>query len=364
MKLPYDLNEYNEQALHDKMLESAPPGVDLSEGNMFYDHTRPSAIVISEYAEFVLPNSLMQKWPQTATGDFLDMHGLQIGLPRRLATTASGTVTIVAKEDVNLPVGTVFIALGDKTNDPLYFRTTVRATLKKEEEKEIAVTSDGVGTKHNLPDGAITIAEEGYTDVVNVVDSTITTPAIDDEDDETYRDRILYFWRNRPSSGTVNDYKIWAKEVSGVGDVEVESVWEGGGTVKVLITDSDGKVADEDLIDAVQRYIDPINGKGLGKAPIGAWVTVGTMDSVSVDVSIANLSVLRGHNKSAVAKKIKDNIDDYFGSVSAIKHNQVVSIIIKTEGVNDFGAVSLNGEQKNIELGVHTRATVGDFAYE
>lgn len=364
MQLPYNKDKYSERSIHDRMMEYAPEGIDLSEGHMFWDHTRPSAVVLSEYAEFVLPNALMQKWPQTATGPYLDMHGDMIGLPRREATHAEGYVTVEAKSNVSLPAGVIFITYGDDHDNPLYYVSKNNVKLNEGDTEEIAVVAEQTGTGSNIPDNSIDNVEDDYTAVIEVVSSRDIKGAIDDEDDETYRGRILDFWRNRPSSGTVNDYKMWAKEVEGVGDVEVESVWEGGGTVRVLITDVEGKIANEELIKKVQAHIDPVPGKGLGKAPIGAWATVATMEGVTVDIVISNITVVRGRDKDEVAQSIKSNIDNYLSATNYINYNMIVSITIKTTGVNDFSELTINGKKDNIELSKTSRATIGVFDYE
>ena len=60
--------------------------------------------------------------------------------------------------------------------------------------------------------------------------------------------------------------------VEGVGAVKVFPLWNGRGTVKVVITGPDLTEAPEALVRKVQEYIDPEPGMGKGKAPVGATV--------------------------------------------------------------------------------------------
>lgn len=73
--------------------------------------------------------------------------------------------------------------------------------------------------------------------------------------------------------------------LDGVGGTVVIPVWNGGGTVKLIIINSDFGVASSALVKAVQEAIDPDpQGTGSGIAPIGHTVTV--VSAVGKTVSI------------------------------------------------------------------------------
>lgn len=48
----------------------------------------------------------------------------------------------------------------------------------------------------------------------------------------------------------------------------------GNGTVKVIVAGNNGMQLDDTIVQKVKQYIDPEDGQGSGKAPIGARVTV------------------------------------------------------------------------------------------
>ena len=58
--------------------------------------------------------------------------------------------------------------------------------------------------------------------------------------------------------------------------MKVYPVWNGGGTVKLVIINSEYQKPSPELVDQVQTIIDPVQnqGMGLGVAPIGHVVTV------------------------------------------------------------------------------------------
>lgn len=59
----------------------------------------------------------------------------------------------------------------------------------------------------------------------------------------------------------------WANEIAGVGGVEVAPLWKGPGTVGLYLIDTDKRAASQDIVDAVQQYIDPSqDGQGEGAA--------------------------------------------------------------------------------------------------
>ncbi|HEK5039664.1 TPA: baseplate J/gp47 family protein, partial [Clostridioides difficile] len=72
-----------------------------------------------------------------------------------------------------------------------------------------------------------------------------------------------------------------------VGGVKVYPVWNGGGTVKLVIINSNFKVPSTDLVNLVQEEIDPLQnqGEGLGLAPIGHRVTVEGVTSTTINIS-------------------------------------------------------------------------------
>ena len=75
--------------------------------------------------------------------------------------------------------------------------------------------------------------------------------------------------------GNVADYKERVNAMNGVGGVKVYPVWNGGGTVKLVIINSEFNVPSAELVGQVQTAVDPVqnSGRGVGIAPIGHVVT-------------------------------------------------------------------------------------------
>ena len=97
----------------------------------------------------------------------------------------------------------------------------------------------------------------------------ILIPGEDEETDESLRQRFYETTNEKAFGGNIVDYQNKTKEIAGVGAVKVTPCWNGGGTVKLTILDSNFNKATDILIDKVQDTICPgLSADGLGVAPI------------------------------------------------------------------------------------------------
>lgn len=92
--------------------------------------------------------------------------------------------------------------------------------------------------------------------------------------------------------GNVAQYRQWAKEIAGIGGVQVYPVWAGGGTVKLSIIDTDYNPASTEFCQTILEMFDPENsgventrGLGLGIAPIDHKMTISTPLPRTINVS-------------------------------------------------------------------------------
>lgn len=345
-ELPKEIQGFTEEAIHEKMLNVAPLNIDVSEGSMFYDHTRPVAMMLDEAINFRLKHTLAVAFVQFAYGDYLEWHGEPIGVDRRPATYSTAILEFRGKEGTRIDRNTLVYTLGDEDEEVIYYRTD-----------DVAVITDGVATvsatalnagseSRVAPHTLIGVKING----VQVTNPESSIGGFDEEDDESYRLRIMERNQNKPSSGTIDDYKRWAKEVEGVGDyLIVKPLHDGPGTVLVLITDADGGVADEHLIRTVQEYIDPVPGKGEGRAPIGAHVTVGTVSVVPILIKVS-IVVEQGHEEELVMKEVEQRIKTNASESSTIIYTQIGAVIAKTPGVYDYHDLFINDSTANVIL--------------
>ena len=84
--LPAFLQKHSTDDIHEKMRAILPPDLDMSEGGHAWNMTRPTALVVAELCEFVLPEVIKLIFPEWSYGEFLDGHAKARGITRRPAT--------------------------------------------------------------------------------------------------------------------------------------------------------------------------------------------------------------------------------------------------------------------------------------
>ena len=359
-KIPKFLEDATEEHFTELALSVAPPKIDTSEGQMYFDHTKSSAMIGAEITQFHMPIALQMMFPQFATGIYLEWHGAPYRIFRRGATRATEIVKVESKkEGQEIPKGVIVYTLGDDTESAKEYRTTENAIIENGSAL-IPIEAVEKGAIGNTAAQTIVGAQSGY-EIDSVINYQPVTGGFEAENDESLRGRILSRIALAPLSGARRDYERWAKEVDGVGDVIVQPLWAGPQTVRVLITDNSNEIANEDLIRRVKEYIDPTEFEGLGEgqAPIGAIVTIDTIELMSVEVS-AHIYFEEDADPTMTIERLKDNINQSWRNTSVIRISEVGAIFIKTEGILDYRDLTLNGQVNNIELTESQRAVVGE----
>jgi uncharacterized phage protein gp47/JayE len=137
---------------------------------------------------------------------------------------------------------------------------------------------------------------------------------------------------------------LWATEVSGVGDAKVFPLWNGPGTVKVILVDTDKKPASPELVSAVTEHIE-------AERPIGATVTV--LPATGVPVSVTATVVLdAGFVLNDIQATFEQKLVEHFAQLAFkqtyVSHAQVGSILLSIPGVMDYSNLLLNGAANNV----------------
>lgn len=149
-------------------------------------------------------------------------------------------------------------------------------------------------------------------------------------------------------------------KLNGVGDTKVIPAWDGGGTVKLIIINSDFDKASDTLVSEVQEAMDPLSdrGNGSGIAPIGHTVTVVTVKEVPITVSV-NIVYKEGYSWSRLGEDIKAAIEAYLLEMRkdwanqfflSVRITQVEARLLKIEGIVDISDTKINGVADNFTL--------------
>lgn len=208
---------------------------------------------------------------------------------------------------------------------------------------ELTATCTTAGSIGNVKAGEINrfpVTLPGLTAVENITDFTGGYDAESDADLlERYLEKV-----SRPNvSGNKYHYIEWAKEVVGVGEVRVIPLWNGAGTVKVVIVDTDNQPADAELIEKVKTHIDE-------NRPIGADVTVVSATALTVNITVK----LTTDETPDIQQKIEESIKSYL-SIDALKrayisYAKIGSLILSVPGVEDYTNFKINGGTANITI--------------
>lgn len=318
--------------------ETAGDKVNIIEGGFVWDTLSANAKEFEKaYAEMAL--IIEASFPQTSWGDWLTKKAEEHGIIRQEATNSSVILTITGQAGVAVSEGALF-----STNDGKNFITVETKKIESTGTVDIKAQSQDVGTSCNVDAETITKIPMSIYGVSAVTNKNSAYDGFDEETDEELLERLLFKVRQPATSGNKNHYIIWATNVEGVGGVKVLPLWNGNGTVKVIITNAENEIASEDLIAKVQNYIDE-------QKPIGATVTVVSPKPLNIDIG---LKVTKG---SGNPNEIKNVVNDFFKTTAFereyVSYAQVGKVILEkatTTGVQDYSNLTLNNKTENIAL--------------
>ena len=177
--------------------------------------------------------------------------------------------------------------------------------------------SDTMTLNGQIP-GAETVAT--ITDILNI--------GVEQEDLETYRQRVLFAERAATGGSNVADHKIWAEEVAGVKKAfpysgkpfeTIQTSYPGDRTVYIEATtaiDPDG-IAPQSLLDDVRDSLneDPVTGASrpaLGLEDCNLYVL--SIERVPFDVTIINL-LIDPENLDEAEQNIEEGLELYFKNI-------------------------------------------------
>lgn len=340
------------EEIQGRMMENLPEDIDDMPGGFPYDFTMPTALEKSELIQFHMVRVLMLMFPQFAWGDWLDYHGAQANLTRRAGRQAEGILHIEGNIGTVIPARTIFCTAATDENSSVLFATDEDITIE-DGTADINITAVEAGKESNVMAGTVVLAEIPINGITSITNPEALKGGTDEEDDEAYRARILEAYASETMNvGNNGDYVRWAKEVAGVGSASIIPEWDGPGTVKLVIIDTNGEPASKDICDEVYSYIMRPESSIDRKAPIGAVLTVVGPDVLNLDyvckVKLKEEAVLE--DVKAAFQKL---LEDYYLTAEdegVLKFAKICSALINTEGVFDFSEVTVNGGTANITL--------------
>lgn len=273
------------------------------------------------------------------SGQYIDKRCAEYGIARKAGTKATTTLSFTGTDGTIIPEGKVFL-----TSDGLEFETDETVTIING-EATVTATAAEIGAAYNVAEGEITkqlVNISGLTAVTN----NKATGGTDAETDASLVKRLYEHLQNPATSGNVAHYKQWVLEVDGVGAAKVYPLWDGPGTVKVLIAGSDNGPVDATIVENCQMNIE-VN------RPIGATVTVVSAAGLAINVE-AIVTIEESATVEAVKAAFKSSLDEYLKSIAfekyTIIYNRIAYMLLDIPGVIDYVTLEINGGISNINV--------------
>lgn len=320
-----------------RMLDKIPSNVDKREGSIIYDAIAPAAVELQlMYIE--LDVIMNEAFADTASREYLIRRASERGIIPKPATYAvlkgafaPTNVDVLGKR---FSCGTLnYVVIGQITDG------------------EFAIQCETSGV-----DGNANLGQMIPIDYIQGLESAELTEILirgeDEEDTEVFRERYFKSFESQAFGGNIADYKQKTKTIQGVGGVKVTPTWDGGGTVLLTITNSEHKVASDELIESVQETIDPTqDASGKGLAPIGHIVTVDTVEEASVNIT-TSITCDSGYSFDSLKSQIEEVVENYLSELRKtwednetliVRSSQIDARILDIVGIIDIQNTYING---------------------
>ncbi|MGG0663398.1 baseplate J/gp47 family protein [Viridibacillus arvi] len=346
MANPIELDATYEDLLEQK-LEEVDDSLDKREGSIIFNATAPNTAEIVQML-VTIKAFIDESFADTQTREYLIRRAAERGLKPYEATKSR----LKGAFNLDVPIGSRY------SLDNLNY-----VVLEQIAVGEFVLECETIGNVGNLLLGTLIPIEyiDGLTSAELV---EVLVPGEDEEDTEVFRARYFNSFESTAFGGNRADYKEKVRKIAGVGGVRVYRAWNGGGTVKLVIIDSQFEKPTQILVASAQEVVDPLDsqGDGLGTAPIDHIVTVFAVNETLIDI-VLNITYQSGWDWSAIESNVLKVIDDYFKELAiewaeseddntgvVVRISQIETRLLNIAGVLDIANTKLNGDQSNILL--------------
>ena len=326
-----------------RILDRVPKDIDKREGSIIYDAVSPLAVEIFLFYNH-LECLLNDTYADTASDNYLLKRCEERGIFRKLATKAR-VKAIFTPEDINL--------LSKRFNcGGIYFRA-----IEEISQGIYILECETAGIPGNISTGLI-IPVENISGLETAEIIGISSHGEPDEDINTLRSRYFDSLKAQAFAGNIADYKEKASQVPGVYGVKVYPAFSGGGTVKLVISNSNYKKPSTEILESVKNIFDPENGNGAGLAPIGHKVSVFGVNERLIDISF-DYVLESGISCNDLLPFFTKIIDGYFCELSenwsyreqlVVRASQLEARLLELTGILDISNLTINGDLRNLVL--------------
>lgn len=330
--------------IHKRILDKAPSNISIVEGDMYWDTTRPSAEEIARIKNIDMQNVLKTGFIQSTYGEYLDLLGAHYGLTRKKAIKAIQNIQFTGTKGTKISKDKIVATAAADENESIEFKVLEYKSIDETSIATVQAECLVAGSIGNVLKGNITVLETSINGIKEVTNIELIKEGVEIESDDDFRNRIFIKIRTPSTSGNKYDYLKWAINVDGVGNALIKPLWNGNGTVKVVITDYNGRTPTKSLITTVHDLIEE-------KRPIGATVTVVGVKETNINI-VANLILESGYSAIDIKAIIETKLKEYFMKINLaaniLRYHRIVNIILDISGVIDYSDMTINGVRENL----------------
>lgn len=343
--------DYTYTKILDTMLARIPDTIDKRQGSIIYNALAPAAVELQNMY-INLDIVLNETFADTASREYLIKRVSERGLTPYPATKAK-VKGVFTPNTISIDIGARF-----SLDDLNYIVIEQYSIDETPVDGTYILECETPGADANYQIGQITPIN--YIEGLQTANITeILIPGADAEGTDELRQRYFDSMDKQAFGGNIADYKQKVSQLDGVGGVKVIPTWDGAGTVKLIIINSEFEVPSQTLIDNVQEAVDPTvnHGQGLGLAPIGHIVTVVGVTAVSIDIT-GTFTLASGYSWQDVVDDLYSVINDYFYGLNSswadnesliVRLAQVESKLINVQGILDISDLEINDSAANLE---------------
>ena len=271
-----------------------------------------------------------QVFPQSATGDFLDLHAVERGLSRGVSTKAVGEMRFETSTKqhgtITIPAGVVCLN-GAGTQ----FLTTSSGIIEGGSDFcVVSAQAKNPGSSGNAPAGTVRFMAAAPPGVVKCNNPDPFSGGESEENDTRLRERILKTYEKLPNGSNKAYYETAVAQMDGVASVCVLPKVRGLGTVDIIVASEDG-IPSEFMLDRISGILNK-------EREICVDIKVMPPETVNVPVN-AEIEVKGGYDDLAVAENVKNQLEKYFKGDMLGKNvlrAELGNIIFNVDGVKNY----------------------------
>lgn len=352
-----------EDVILERMKGRVDDNIDKRQGSVTHDMTAPASFEIAQVYQAlddVIAYGL--NVTEDSPDEFVDLKVKWSGVTRKAAIQSVGALMFEGEEGTIIPIDTQ--ARTDEAN-PVFFHTIEEGIITNGTVTVNAIADVG-GISGNVQSNRIVISLGNLTGVTAVTNPLPFSGGVDRETNASLLERFYEKVRRPATSGNVYQYEQWAKSVAGVGDVKVKPVWNGPGTVKLILLDNQGTSPDPSVITATQTYVESVR-------PIGADVTYVGATELPINVT-ANLTLAPGADIVSVTNQFTEGLKAYLQSLAfvdneltgqpeLIRYTRIANVLLDLPPIIDYSNLLVNGGTSNIQPTDEQVGVVGSVTF-